>query len=188
MSINLNKDILSLNGDLTHRFATLWTITRTDGVVFRFTDHNTKITFEGNVFTPIGGWDASARQKQEGLKTRNLETRGIISSDVITDDDLRAGRYREAKIQEELVNWRTPWVGSFFKNTYWINETKFSNEMWVAQIAGPTRWLRQKVGEVYGRTCRFVLGDIRCAFDLPVMTLLAVTVSTIVTLLSLLVI
>src|SRR3954469_18577103 len=82
------------------RFASCWRITRTDGVIIRVTDHNCALTVmddspNQNVFSPVTAFVPSARQLEASLKERNVELQGAISSDLITPDDLRAGRYRD---------------------------------------------------------------------------------------------
>lgn len=173
MSIDLDTQSAIAMMDNVHHFATLWEIVRVDGLVLRFTDHDTKIQFQGATFTPAGGFDASARQKNDGLKNRDLEARGIISSDAITDEDLRAGRYREAKVTEYLVDWRYPWIhgtDGIVKSVYWINDVQWSETQWSAQIAGQSRWLLGNIGEFYGKPCRYTLGDDRCKVNLASFT------------------
>jgi len=140
-----------------------------DKATLFFTDHDTPILLADpsednveNVYKPAGGFDATARQRQEGLKARNLDARGFLSSDFIKHEDLLAGKYREAKVTEFLVDWRYPWLGPFFKNVYWLNDIRFGNEIWEANLEGPTRFLRNGVGELYSRTCRYTLYDTRC--------------------------
>lgn len=164
MALTLPAALQSLLDQPVHRFATLWDIERTDGVTKRFTDHSSKLTFEGNAYAPAGGFDASARQKMSGLKSRNFEARGIIDSDEITFDDLRAGKYYDAKITERVVDWKFPWAQAFVTSVYWIHELSFDGQVWQAQLAGRSRWLREFVGQTYNRVCRHDLGD---RFGLP---------------------
>lgn len=166
MAINVSNDIKSLLEVETHRYATCWIISRTSGPVLRFTDHDRPLVLaDGQTYTPVAGFDSSARQKQEGLRSRNLEVIGVIDDDSIKHEDLRAGAYREAQVTEFLVDWRYPFLGHFFKNNYWINDARFGNEVWEAQLEGPTRFLRKAVGEVFGRTCRYTLYDDRCTVN-----------------------
>lgn len=168
--IVLPSKLEGLRTQRTHRLCTLWRIARTDGVVFRFTDCNEQITFEGEDYWPTGGMDASARQKQEGLNTRNFEARGLINSDDITQSDLRAGKFREAEVTERLVDSRVPWAGALFMTKWWISELTYDGLMWSAQMQDRTRWLRMNVGDLIGRNCRFDLGDAHCKVNLASIT------------------
>jgi uncharacterized phage protein (TIGR02218 family) len=166
MSITVNEAIESLRTMRTHRFATLWEIERTDSTILRFTDHSQAIEFGGEDFSPLGGFNSSAQQVMGDLSERNLEVVGILSDSSISDDDLRAGLYREAKITATLVDWRYPWAGTFVTNVYWITELQFSGERWEAKVEGLTRWLNPRVGHLYDRLCRWTLGDSNCKFAL----------------------
>lgn len=149
----------------THRFATLWEIERTDLVVFRFTDHNREILYGGQTYAPVGGFDASAQRKESALKESNVELRGIISDDAITHNDLRAGRYRDAKVTQTLVDWRFGWAVKFAEHVFWITDTTFDGEMWTAEICGLARRMKARIGDIYGRTCCHTLGDAGCGVD-----------------------
>ena len=157
-----------------HRLVTLWIITRTDGTILRFTDHNSDISllddtapFTKRVYSPVGGFDASAKQRLSGLRSRNFEARGIIDAAVITDEDIRKGFYNDAKIQERVVDWKYPWAGFAVNNIYWIHELTWDGFQWRAQLAGASRWLREPVGGTYNRVCDRDLGDDDCQVDIP---------------------
>jgi len=165
--------VLGLLAKKTHRLATLWQIDRVDGVIIRVTDHNSPIIFEGNTFGSAGGFDASARRKQAGMRLQSMDIRGVLLSSKITQDDLRAGRYREAQITETVVDWKYPFAGAILKNIYWIMDTRFDEEFWTATVEGMLRWFTPPVGEIYEKTCRYTLGDARCTVDLGPLTVAA---------------
>ena len=142
--------------------ATLWKVERTDGVIFRFTDHDCNIVYEGDTYTPAGGFDASARQIQSALELENVDVNGVISDDAITHADLKAGLYQDAKITETLIDWRYPWLGMIMLRTYWLVELTYTGEIWNARLEGITRWLTPKIGRLYTRNCRFKAGDNDC--------------------------
>lgn len=143
-----------------HRRATLWEIERVDGVILRFTDHDEPIESDGETFDPAGGFDASARETVAGTeRAPNLEVRGIVSSSRITESDLLAGKYREANVSEWLVDWRHPWYGRFDKRSYTITETESFETGWRASMEGKTRRLRQVVGNIAQRRCKYDLGE-----------------------------
>lgn len=163
---------LLVNG--VHRWATCWKIERTDNVVYFLTDHDRPVTVDGDEYTPVASPSASARQKTEGLgRVMDVEVRGYIDTNVISDDDLRAGRFRGAKITEFVVDWRFPWAGKFQTLVYWIRETTFDRESWSAQCEGLLGRMKNKVGQVLNRTCRHTLGDSGCGVNLGPLTVVA---------------
>jgi len=151
------------------RPCTLWTITRADAVVLRFTDHDAPLTVDGQVFEPAAA-EISARQKRAGLDGQNREFKGGLDSEKITHDDLAAGRYRGAQVLEQVVDWMYPWAGEYERAEYEITETVQTGESWAAQIDGLSIRLSRNVGRVYSRDCDAVLGDARCAKDLTAFT------------------
>jgi uncharacterized phage protein (TIGR02218 family) len=164
--LQLSPALESLRLQRTHRFAVLWRITRVDGHVLRFTSHDRPITYAGFSWTPAGGFSASALQRQDGFKDRNWEATGIISSDAITFDDLRAGKYRQAKVEAIKIDWRYPWADPFEISTFWIVNTQFTGVLWEAQIEGLTHKLKMSIGRIFARTCDVhAFGDQRCGLN-----------------------
>jgi uncharacterized phage protein (TIGR02218 family) len=161
--IKIPAQLEGLVNDRVHRFATLWRLTRKDGQQLRFTNHDAGITHADQLYTPTGALSATAKQRIEGLRDRNVDFRGALVSDAITYADLLAGKYRQAKIEEYLMDWRYPWADPFASYTYFIVQTTFTGEIWEAQAEGLTHRLKQQVGRVYGRTCDVhAFGDARC--------------------------
>lgn len=147
------------------RFASLWKIARTDGTTLYFTSHTQSIDYLSNTYQPMSVGGQSARRAQSGLRERNLEFVGYLSSGEIEDDDLRTGAYNGAEVTEYVIDWAYPWQGSFDSNTYYITEISWTGEEWEGQINGLTTQLRQAKGRVIGRRCEWVLGDADCGVD-----------------------
>jgi len=144
------------------RVAMVWEITRTDGVILRLTSHDVELEVLGNTYTPNAAPNPSALRREAGMKENDRDFRGVLSSSAITTEDLLAGRYDDAQIDERLVDWRYPWGGSFTYSRYWITKVSYDGEQFFASITGLARWLRPRFGDVFGRTCRFNLGDDNC--------------------------
>jgi len=132
---------------------TLWKITREDGTILRFTDHDVLVSFEGDDFTPVGGFNQSATQAEGGLRKRNKELLGVLDASYITHDDLRAGLYDNATIAEYLVDWRAPWAGAIAESEYTIGEMLFTGEAWEANLIGLTARLSRAHGRIFTREC-----------------------------------
>jgi uncharacterized phage protein (TIGR02218 family) len=167
-----------LDAGIQH-FCSCWRIERTDGVTLLFTDHDSALIINSETFMPAGSFNASARQKTSGLNAHNLELVGVLDNAAITHEDLRAGRYREAKITEYIVDWRYPWAGTIMTTVWWLGDSTFEDGQWNAKVEGITRWFGQAVGRVYGRLCDANLGDARCKFNLAPVTISPATVGTV---------
>ena len=181
MSNTVKQPLRSLTINGTHRFCTCWEIERRDGVILRFTDFNRDLVFEGNTYKAMAGLTMSARQHVEGLDPKNFETKGVLTDDTITEDDLRIGKYRNADVTEIGVNWMYPWLPALWRNTYIIQQTSGDQEVWQANMAGMQIRLTQSVGFVATKTCRWKrFGDTDCGVNLASITITS-SVSAIVT-------
>lgn len=150
----------------THRFCTCWKITRRDGTILRFTDHNADLQVPVDVsglytvgspyetFKAATGILSSARDREGNLRGGNIEARGFITAAEITEADLESGLYDNAAVIEYLVDWRYPWAGPFFFIEYEVSEIEHSGEFWSVQLEGFPRQLRQPAGDSYTKDGR----------------------------------
>ena len=83
-----------------------WQLTRRDGVVQGFTDHDRDISFDGVTFGAVSGFTASQIESSLGLAVDNLTLTGALSSATLNEADLAAGLYDNAAIRI----WRTNWA------------------------------------------------------------------------------
>lgn len=157
--------------------ASCWRVTRKDGVQLRLTDADAPITLgDGEVYEPTGAADASARRKETELESQSVEIVGVMSSEKITVEDLRRGKYRDAQVEYFLVDRRYPWQGHYHFQRFWMRAPAFDSEAWTAELEGFSGRLEREVGLVAARHCRHELGDafgtpnIGCTVDLSLHT------------------
>lgn len=142
-----------------------WGLTRRDGVMFGFTDHDMDLAFEGFVFRASAGVTARALQQSTGLSVDNSEAMGALSDAGVTEADILAGRYDGAEIRCWLVNWadvaerRLEFRGS-------IGEITRAGGAFQAELRGLADLLNQPQGRVFQRGCSAILGDSACGMDL----------------------
>ena len=142
-----------------------WSVTRKDGEILGFTDHDEPLEFDDITFQANSGLTANALQQTTGLSVDNTEALGILSADAVTEADIQAGRYDEAVVRAWLVNWQNPAVRHLqFKGS--LGEIQRSGSSFRAELRGLTEALNQPQGMVYQAPCSAVLGDARCSFDL----------------------
>jgi uncharacterized phage protein (TIGR02218 family) len=153
-----------------HRFATMFTVALVDGTIYRFTDHNEELYDGSNTFTPVSGFNASAREMQDGLQINDVEIVGYLSDSVISADDIRSGRWQNATVTEKIVDWLYPWAGDYGERRYSASEVKWTETRWTVNIEGVGRKLRRKIGDTMGRMCRWDLGDTNCGIDIDSFT------------------
>jgi uncharacterized phage protein (TIGR02218 family) len=141
-----------------------WAVTRRDGVVLGFTDHDRDLEFEGITFRASTGLTARALEQSTGLAVDNAEAVGALSDASIRETDIAAGLYDGAGVRSWLVNWadvserRQTFKGS-------IGEIERQGPGFRAELRGLAEALNQPKAAVYQKPCAAVLGDKRCKVD-----------------------
>ncbi len=67
----------------TTTLAWCWRLTRNDGAVFGFTDHDRPLTFDGTTFEPESGFTASEIRAGSDLSVDAQEAEGVLTSTTI---------------------------------------------------------------------------------------------------------
>lgn len=158
LTVHLAQEVTTL--------ATCWKITRRDSAVFCFTDHDTDVVVEGLTYAAKDGITPTAVSSQAGLSVDNLELDGIVSADGILEDDILSGRFDHAAVSIFMVNYQSPADGKLILKTGWLGEVTLKGGMFIAEVRGLSASLQQNIGEVYSKTCRAKLGDVRCTVNL----------------------
>lgn len=142
-----------------------WRLTRRDGVVMGFTDHDQPLSFDGVAFLAASGFAASGREEEEGLSAQTSEVTGGFSSEAILEDDLAAGLYDGARVELFLVNWADPSQRMLLKVED-VGEVMRAGGAFRAELRGLAHRLSQPQGRIYTRRCDARLGDGRCGVNL----------------------
>lgn len=141
-----------------------WQVTRRDGAVFAFTDHDMPLRFGGVTFRADTGLSARALAQTSGLSVDNTEALGALCDDGIREDEIEQGRFDGADVQAWLVNWAEPTQRMLqFRGS--IGELHRSGGSFRAELRGLTEPLNRPQGRVYQKPCSAVLGDGNCRFD-----------------------
>ncbi len=142
-----------------------WRVTRKDGTVSGFTDHDVGLSVDGTAFEPESGFTASETRATMGLATDTMDVEGALSSLQITEDDIEDGLYDGARVETLLVNWRAP--ASFLPLAVTaIGKITRSGGRFVAELQSLAECLDRPNGRTVRRACDAELGDARCGFDL----------------------
>lgn len=142
-----------------------WALSRRDGVVMGFTDHDETLEFEGITFRADTGLSALALQQSTGLSVDNTEALGALSDAAIREEDIEAGRYDGAEVRAWLVNWADVAQRHLqFRGT--IGELRRAGGAFQAELRGLTDLLNVPMGRVYQSPCSAILGDGDCGLDL----------------------
>ena len=143
------------------RLATLFEITRADGQVFRFTDHDRKLSRHGQTFSPMDLGSVSAERRESGLRNSRQEATGQVAGEV-TYADLIGGKFRGAQLVQRLVDWRNPEMMHNESHKV-IRDIVWDGTRYKAMIESLTTQLERPKGGRFGgvtnKTCGYTLGE-----------------------------
>ena len=142
-----------------------WLLTRIDGVVAGFTDHDRDLEVDGVVCRASSGWTGGAAESAVGLTPGAAVIGGVLDHVAITEADIAAGLLDRA----EVALWRVDWRRPDLKVRMWVARlarVRREGEAFTADLEGPLAALERVVGRTYGRDCDAQLGDARCTVDL----------------------
>lgn len=143
-----------------------WVLTRTDGHVAGFTDHDRPLVLAGVNCEPAAGFSAGAARVETGSSPARAAVFGALNSDQINDADLDNGVWDGAQVALYRVDWSEPAL--FFKAFTGaigaVSRTSFGFE---AEVSGLSAKLNARIGRAFSRRCNAELGDARCGVDLP---------------------
>ena len=142
-----------------------WRLTRSDGTVFGFTDHDRDLDFDGTLFEAAAGFEATEMVSTLGLGVDNLDAAGALSSDRLNEQALAAGLFDNSVVEIFLVNWADPAQGVLVRSGN-LGEVTRSDHAFRAEIRGLAHALNQPEGRVFQFPCDADLGDTRCGIDL----------------------
>lgn len=141
-----------------------WRVTRRDGVVMGFTDHDHGLSFGGTDYTAASGFEGSETEDGNGLAAEGGDIAGGFSAEAIRAEDLSAGRYDGAKVEVFLVNWQDV-SQRLLLRTGELGEVRREGGLFRVELRRFTHRLDQVQGRVYGHRCDAMLGDARCGVD-----------------------
>jgi uncharacterized phage protein (TIGR02218 family) len=142
-----------------------WIVTRRDGVVQGFTDHDEDVVVGAVTCRAGTGLSGSEATEQLGLAVQGSEISGALADEALSEADLAAGRYDAAAIEVHIVDWSEPALGVLLSKGV-LGEVKREGAAFTAEARSLTHRLAEDSGRLYIATCNADLGDARCTIDL----------------------
>jgi uncharacterized phage protein (TIGR02218 family) len=144
---------------------TCWIVTRRDGVVLGFTDHDEDVDVDGVTCAALSSVAGSAQEVGLGLGIDSTEIDGALDSAAITAADIAAGIYDDAAVDRLLVDWSAPHLRLHLFRGHLGTITR-EGAAFRAELLGLSARLNAPVGRVCQHLCDASLGDARCGIDL----------------------
>ena len=153
--------------------ATCWKLTRKDGTVMGFTDHDQDIMFESITYASISGFNPTAIENKADMSVDNRELEGQFLEIGIKQEDLLSGLYDSAEIEVFIVNYLDLSMGKLTAKRGILGEVALNGKYFHAEMRGLTQYLSQTIGKLYTPSCSAKLGDTHCKVDLSAFTVLS---------------
>lgn len=154
-----------LAGD-TRTLANMWKITRQDGNVYGFTDHDVAIEYGGVLYGTLGGFSSSQLEITGDLSTSNAEMMALFDNGPVNEKDIIGGLWNNAMVQLFMVNYMDLTMGQVTLASGYTGQFKIMNGKYVSELRGLAQLVQQDSGQIYSPTCRASLGDSRCTINL----------------------
>lgn len=145
--------------------ARCWKLSRRDGLVLGFTEHDAPLEFDGTRFEPEAGLAAGAIEQSTGLSVDSHEVAGALRSDAISEEDLRLGRYTDAEVEMWLVDWELP-ENRILLSRGFVSQVRQRGHAFEAEISSLSDRLNRPVGRAFLHSCPLRLGEPACGVDL----------------------
>jgi uncharacterized phage protein (TIGR02218 family) len=142
-----------------------WRVTRRDGHVYGFTDHDRPLSVDGEIFEPETGFAQSEARASFGMATDSVDVQGALSSVRLAEVDIQAGLFDGATVETLLVNWREPAQFATIRTAV-VGKMTRSDGRFVAELESVAASLDRPNGRYLRRGCDARLGDTRCGVNL----------------------
>lgn len=142
-----------------------WSLTRRDGVVLGFTDHDANLVFEGVTFAAATGLEAAETAAELGFAIGGGEVSGALAAIGLNEADLARGLYDDARVAVWLVNWADP-DQRLLLETGFVGEIRRGDGAFTAEVRGLAKAFDEERGRLYMRSCSADLGDARCGLTI----------------------
>lgn len=169
---NLSPDLRHYLTQSVTTLCWIWRITRKDGFVLGFTDHDQNLKIDGINYEASSGLTPSEVDKRLGFSIDNGAAQGALQSDKITAVDIDAGLYEHAVIDSFRVNWRDT-SNIVHMSTGRLGAIHQKGDVFETEWTGESVSLNRSTGRVFSKICDAEFGDARCGLnvnDFPVGT------------------
>jgi uncharacterized phage protein (TIGR02218 family) len=153
-----------VDDDVT-KLATCFKLTRRDGVIMGFCDHDQILTVGGVNYQPDSGFLQTMLRKNGDMSKDNADIFGFLESPSITAADVRNGIYNGARFEIFKVIWDDVTAGTIklLKGEFGaISLKQFKVEV---TVEGLSKRLATKYGKIYQPQCRVDLFSEECGLD-----------------------
>lgn len=148
------------------QFATFWKVTRKNGTVLGYTNHDNDVTISGILYRARTGIEPTSTTANVNLSVNNIDLEGIFG-DLLAEDfvvqDLEAGLYDDSDVEIFIADWNVPSDGQIVQFFGSLGNIEIRDQQsFVTELRGLTnRLIQQSTLEMFQTTDRAKLFDAR---------------------------
>ena len=153
-------------------------ITCKDGDQFGFANLDIPLTFDGVTYEPYDAIAPTAYSETNTLDANNGQLSTVFDSDRITEQDLFAGKFDNARVDRFWVDWTNlptdlgaeplQFIPITFGNR--LSRTDSSESGVTFDSTGRDYFLEQKIGDITTRSCQHEFCDAQCTLNIATYT------------------
>ncbi len=162
--LSISHKLQSKLDQITTTFCHCWKLTRRDGHVIGFTDHDGDLTFGGVTYRASAGLKASEVENNASLAAAVREAAGALTGESLNETDLRNGLYDNASVETWLVDWAEP-DDRLLLDFATIGEVSHDEFTFTAELRSAAHVFDQQRGRAIQRDCSAHIGDSQCKID-----------------------
>ncbi len=141
-----------------------WKLTRTDGFVMGFTNHDRDLVIKGLNYKAATGLTPGQFTQISGFETDREDITGVLSAEALKDEDLAAGLYNGATVELYRVNWRnTDQLASIWQGRF--GDVVVRDGQFEVALKGAASSLERVSGRVFARSCETSFGTPECGLN-----------------------
>lgn len=154
---------------------TCWKVTRRDGLTFCYTAFDRDLRVQGLVYSATVAVSATAIASSNKFEIQNVEVAGLLQEGLMalgamTEQDILAGIWDDARVTIFEVNYVDPSMGIATMQTGRIGQLSTGRLTYTSELRGLMQNLQQSIGHTVLPGCFKDLGDENCMVDLSLFT------------------
>lgn len=142
----------------------IWMLTRRDGTVLGFTDHDQDLRIGNIDYLASSGMNGGDVDGSLGFAIDNGNVQSVLSDTRITAEDINAGLYDSAQLMCTLINWQDDSQRIALTRGQ-LGAITHKGDRFQAEWIGEGAKLDRSQGRVFSRLCDADFGDTRCGLN-----------------------
>lgn len=168
MPSSISSGLLSHIQSDTTSLCIICKVTRTDGAIMGFTNHQRDLVVGGVTYRCGSGVTPSAISTTSGTEVDNAEFQWVFAEDQVSERDIVGGLFDDATIEFSIVNYSNLSQGTLKGPKGSAGQVRTNDDgTCVVEFRSLMQRVTMEIGDLTSETCRCIaLGDALCKYNL----------------------